>query len=113
MSKDPNHPSVLLFKIAYEDDNTELVQYEDLKKILVTSNYSAACYTLVDPAFAMFSTVHCFDFETPPAPYVDFDNMNDADIVADGIATNVLLSEVSEQVFRSAAASKCYKSISP
>jgi hypothetical protein len=113
VSKDPHHPKVLLFKILYEDNNTEVITYENLLQILVNKNYSAASYSSIDPAFATFSTVHGFDFETQPAPFGDFDNMTAPDFVADAIAANAILTEISERVFSSAAASRRYKSISP
>jgi hypothetical protein len=93
--KDPNYPKVTLFKVLYEDNDSEVMTYDQLSKIMVNSNYSAASFASADPAFDTFSRVNCFDFATPPVLFGDFANMADSDFVTDAIVSNAILSKIS------------------
>ncbi len=86
--------------------------YDQLSKIMVNHNYSAASFASADPAFDRFSCINGFDFATPPVPFGDFANMAYSNFITAAMASNTILSEISARVFRTAAAISHYKSIS-
>ena len=63
--QDPSSSKRIIFRVQYEDDDSEDVTYEALKPLLTQQSITAASHASVDPVYFTSGALRGFDFPTP------------------------------------------------